>query len=210
MLRQVATAILAAFVLDGQVAVAQPSFDCSKAQSATEQLICTNQGLQWSDRQLARLYKLAQKQASRAGRAALAESQHRFLAARDACPRDTLECIGAIYEKRMRELAALTHVHDGYATFVRETNGFLQIARFGFDGAVRMWTSRDNGNLCEFEGDGLLQTGKGILRFRGIARGKECRIDFVPDDENMNVQVEGCRDHCGHGTYLDGHYTRTP
>ena len=100
------------------------------------------------------------------------------------------------------------NVHDAYAMFVRGNTGSLRIARFGFEGAVELYASRENGNLCQFEENNLTQTGKGNLRWRAKSAGEACRIDIVPNGEDMTVMVEGCRSSCGHGTYMDGTYTR--
>ena len=121
-----------------------------------------------------------------------------------------LTCLGSTYEAWLRELAARVNVHDGYASFARDSSGFLRIARFGTNASARMVASRANGNHCKFEEDGLLQTGKGILRFRSDAFGEKCKIEFVPVGEDISVEVTGCREYCGHGTYLDGVYVRQP
>ena len=86
MFRAISVLTVLAFLVFASTARAQASFDCAKAQSASENAICADQDLQWSDGQLARLYKMALGQTSATERAALIESQRSFLARREACP----------------------------------------------------------------------------------------------------------------------------
>jgi uncharacterized protein len=205
---RVTATILLALALTPMVG-AEPSFDCLKAQSAAEKRVCNDKGLQWSDRQLARLYTLALKEATEAGRAALIESQRRFLAERDACGTVPLGCVEQLYHRRLQELATRVNVHDAYAMFVRANTGALRIVRFGFTGAVDLWATGENGHECTFEEDDLLQTGKGLLRFKAKVGDEACRMNIIPDGDNVRVEIEeGCRFYCGHRAHMDGTYTR--
>jgi uncharacterized protein len=198
--------VLITFLLAQPPAGAAPSFDCAKARSETEKLICNYPPFEWSDRQMARLYALALKEVPPSKRAPLIESQRHFLIARDACR--TVGCVTALYEGRLKALAALVNVHDAYATFARGDTGGIRIARFGYDGAVDLWASADNGYDCEFRQDNLLQTGKGVLRWRQTSGRSECRLDIIPDGDDMRIEVKGCRSYCGPDARMDGTYTR--
>ena len=82
-MRTLAFAVAISLLALAPPTVAAPSFDCAKAATNAERRVCDDSGLQWSDRQLARLYALALKEASESNRAALVESQRRFMAERD-------------------------------------------------------------------------------------------------------------------------------
>lgn len=205
---RIAAAILVALALTSPVG-AEPSFDCRNAQTDAEKRVCNDRGLQWSDRQLARLYALALKETPEAKRAALIESQRRFLAKRDACGVVPLGCVEALYHQRLQELATKVNVHDAYAMFVRGNTGALRIARFGFTGAVDLWATGENSHECGFEEDNLVQTGKGLLRFHAKAGDEVCRMNIIPDGDDMRVEIEeGCRYYCGHRAHMDGAYAR--
>lgn len=191
------------------VAGADPSFDCRKAQTAAENRVCSVRWLQWSDRQVARLYALALKEAPEDGRAALIESQRRFLAGRDACPASSPACVDDIYHRRLQELAARVNVYDAYVRYARGTTGGLRIVRLGFVGAVDLWATGPNDHECAFEDDDLLQTGKGILRFRARPEDGACRMNIVPEGDDVRVEIEeGCRLYCGHRARMDGTFKR--
>lgn len=205
---RIAAVAIVAFALT-PMASAEPSFDCSKAQTAAEQRVCNDRELQWSDRQLARLYALALKEVSAADRPALVESQRRFLAERDACGTVPLGCVEHLYDVRLQELAKRVNVHDAYAMFARGNTGGLRIVRFGFVGAVDLWATGENHHECGFEEDDLVQTGKGILRFHAKSGDELCRMNIIPDGDDMRVEIEeGCRSYCGHRAHMDGTYTR--
>lgn len=97
-------------------AVASPSFDCRRARTAVEQVICTVPTLAARDREMAALYERAVLGGANRSRAAEA-SQNDWRAARDACARaapqgaDALAtCVGQAYDIRIRELRGLMAV----------------------------------------------------------------------------------------------------
>lgn len=208
MIVRIAAAAILAFALTPMVG-AEPSFDCSKAQTVAEKRVCNDRELQWSDRQLARLYVMALKEAPAAERPALVESQRRFLAEREACGTVPLGCVEQLYHMRLQELAKRVNVHDAYAMFARGNTGGLRIVRFGSVAAVDLWATGENHHECGFEEDDLVQTGKGILRFHAKSANEVCRMNIIPDEDDMRVEIEeGCRSYCGHRAYMDGTYTR--
>ena len=213
MIRTLAT--LALFAFGGLVfsARAEPSFDCVKATTKTGKHICsddgpiTGGGHQWLDRQLARLYAMAKQKIPKAQFAALVESQRRFLKERGACDLAGAGCeIVEVYRKRLSEVARFVDVPDAFAIFKREY-GELQIARFGATASVSIWTVGGNAHACQFEEDDLPQGGKGVVRFR---RGNsQCRLDVIPDGDDLRVETHECFEFCGARASLDGMYRRT-
>jgi uncharacterized protein len=191
---------LTAAALLAPSASAAPSYDCAKALSAAEKEICRVPDLQWFDRQLARLYKLAREQAGATTGAVIA-AQRDFIVRREACRAD-YACLEAAYERRLSELAPQVNVYEAYAQYRREPGGTLWIARFGFDAAVKLLTVGDNGHTCAFEADKATLGGKGVVRWQGGA----CRVTIVPDGEDLIVEAKGCQDYCGMRAVLDGRY----
>jgi uncharacterized protein len=206
MLRLVA--LLGLFAVLASDVGAAPSFDCAKAQSAAEKKVCATPDLEWFDRQLARLYRLARYQAEDEHDALLAE-QRAFLDRRDACW-DEYECLLKAYETRLGELGTHVNVHEAYAEYrPKDLGGSLWIVRFGFDAAVKILTVGDAGHTCTFDTDSAQVGGKGVIRWKGAA-GDACRIDIVPHGDEMRVQTRGCQDYCGMRAVLDGQYSRAP
>jgi uncharacterized protein YecT (DUF1311 family) len=91
-----------------------PAFDCEKASTAVEKLICTTPALAQSDMELAGFYKknLLASTAS-AGAVtpdALKLSQRAFLAVRNRC--ETVDCLSEAYRKRYEDLGQLGLVRE--------------------------------------------------------------------------------------------------
>jgi uncharacterized protein YecT (DUF1311 family) len=82
-------------------AAARPSFDCSKAGTQVEKLICANPQLASADADLAILYK----KAVAASRDSVLPAQRAFVAKRNLCT--TAECVAEAYRSRYEELAAM-------------------------------------------------------------------------------------------------------
>ena len=81
-----------------------PSFDCRSARTLADQMVCVDPALAEADRRLSGAYKAAL--GSGADHPALARSQARWLAAREAAARTSPEALASLYEKRISELAA--------------------------------------------------------------------------------------------------------
>lgn len=206
MLRLFAFAVAA--LLAAMPASAAPSFNCAKAQSAAEKAICEVPNLQWTDRQMARLYKLALSQKPKLRRP-IAAGQRNFLVARDAC-RDDSDCIERAYRARLTELSRYVNVYAAFAEYRPEgMGGSMWIVRFGYDAAFRILTVGGGDHTCWFDTDGAPQGGKGVIRY--VENGANaCRITIVPDGDDMVVQSKDCSDYCGMRAVLDGRYRRIP
>jgi uncharacterized protein YecT (DUF1311 family) len=82
---------------------ASPSFDCSKARSQSEQVVCSDNALAALDRQMAAQYGRAMAAATPDQQALLRQTRDRFLLYRDRCP--TAQCMADAYNGRIREIA---------------------------------------------------------------------------------------------------------
>jgi uncharacterized protein len=100
---------------------AAPSFDCAKAQTSIEQLVCADEDLAKIDREVARLFVLARNELRESPRLAeLIGTQRGWIRARDDCWRqsDARVCVLESYANRIQEL------REGYAdTRTRDSEG---------------------------------------------------------------------------------------
>lgn len=83
-------------------------FDCKKAATDVEKLICHDKLLSYADNELNRLYKNVTGQK---------DAQKVWLTTRDACGKNT-ECLYKAYEKRIRELVTLIKNEFSYENYV--------------------------------------------------------------------------------------------
>lgn len=187
-------------------ASARPSFDCAKAQSVSEKEVCRVPELQWFDRQLAKLY--AEVKAK--GWPAVVAEQHAFLARREACDAK-LECLEAAYGHRLKVLGTLSDTFDAAAEFHPTTfGGSMWVMRYGgLTGAIQILSVGDGGHTCVFETDNATQTGKGVLKaVEAVDEGATCRLDVIPDEDNLRVEAHSCQSFCGMRAVMDGLYRR--
>src|SRR5262245_54196325 len=91
---------------------ATPSFDCTKAESTVEKLVCTDEDLSRIDREVARLFVLARNGVTGTSRLPqLIGTQRGWIRARDDCWKqpDARHCVLESYANRVEEL------REGYA-----------------------------------------------------------------------------------------------
>jgi uncharacterized protein len=77
----------------------RPSFDCRRAGTRVEHLICGDAYLSQLDRRMANAYAAFQRRISSSERARLRENQRLWLADRNRCT--TIGCLTATYEDRI-------------------------------------------------------------------------------------------------------------
>jgi uncharacterized protein len=187
----------------GHNANAAPSYDCTKAVSAAEKEVCRVPDLQWFDRQLAHLFKTAKDQPG-ANRDALIVQQREFIARRETCGTDS-NCLQGAYKSRLAELAMQVNVFEVYAEYTPKSfGGSMWVVRDGYYAGVKIQTVGDGGHTCTFEADNAVTTGKGVVKWRGGA----CRIDILPDAEDLLVETHNCQTYCGIRAQMDGAYSR--
>jgi uncharacterized protein len=189
------------------VATAEPSYDCSRAQSVSEKEVCRVPELQWFDRQLAHLYSEVKGK----GGAQVVADQRTFLTKREACGTN-LECLEGVYHERLKMLGALSDTADPVGEF-RPTafGGEMWVVRYGgLTGAIQILTVGGGGHTCVFETDNATQTGKGVLK--AVEQGDDgtCRLNVLPNEDNLSVETHNCQSFCGMRAVMDGLYTRVP
>lgn len=86
----------------------KPSFDCAKAQSEAEKLVCSDAQLAQLDNEVDRLFKLAEKNSylTAATKAELVATQRGWIKGRDDCWKadDKKNCVAGAYAQRAMEL----------------------------------------------------------------------------------------------------------
>lgn len=80
----------------------QASFDCTRAATGTERLICSDGRAGVADIRLAWVYRALLHRSDPTGRAALQEAQRTWLKRRDACA--TAQCLDTLYSDRLDAL----------------------------------------------------------------------------------------------------------
>lgn len=86
---------------EAPAASAKPSFDCSKAKKASEQVVCGNTELAAADVELDKVFRANLKQAE--DKEGLKQSQTQWRKTRDACGNDSI-CVLNAYRQRQEEL----------------------------------------------------------------------------------------------------------
>lgn len=85
-----------------RMARSSPSFDCRRARSRSERLVCSNDGLAGLDRAMSSRFYSALSNADPQTRAELRRSRDRFLAFRERCPDP--DCVAQAYRDRIDEI----------------------------------------------------------------------------------------------------------
>lgn len=81
----------------------KPSFDCARASTRVEDMVCSDGDLAARDRRAAALYFALRNTLPPELRTQLLQSQRQFLDERSAC--STSECLSNLYDARLRQLA---------------------------------------------------------------------------------------------------------
>jgi len=125
------TALAGALFWSSVSLAAEPAFDCAKAESSAEKLICSNDELADLDQTLAGIYSKAVDvvQSLDAGAEdelnTLKAYQRGWVKGRDECWKgeDELACIRAAYERRIAELTARYQLIEGQKPVFYTCNG---------------------------------------------------------------------------------------
>lgn len=190
-----------------------PSFDCAKASTPGEKIVCESPGLGWYDRQLAKGYALAKTAVGKAGEAELKESQQTFISIRDTCRgEDPYGCVVQAYMERLNQLAAIAgKAGFGYGDY-SSNDGSVSLAIYP-DKAAALTISTVGGgdHTCAFETDRAQQGKGGTITYSAAYEGmpEACKIEATPSGNAITVTATvGCSYWCGARAVLDGTYTK--
>jgi len=132
MQKRILLCLIAAMIIMIPVTLWCASFNCAKASSRSEKMICSNEEISKADESLARVYKLAL--ASTQDKAALKQQQKDWLKdVRNKCQDSA--CLKRIYNDR---LIALNSVTASSATTIGDITGTYQYAEKGFSGTMKV------------------------------------------------------------------------
>lgn len=100
---------IAAALSNAETASVSPSFDCAKASTNVEKMICANPALSKADSEMAGFYK-RNMVASGAGSNTIKQGQRAFVAKRNLCSDSA--CVADAYRARREEMAQMGYVRE--------------------------------------------------------------------------------------------------
>ena len=194
-----------------------PAFDCAKAASAMETLICDSPDLTWYDRQMGQSYKLAQEAVGAKGASALKSAQQAFLKTRNACGGDdAYACVAVAYARRLAALATTINKRDFKAGEFAGEAGSVAIVQYPRSHvALLISTIGGNDHTCGFQTDRATIVPDGTISWSGNPDGElyqeACTLTLkpTPDGVTLTASGESCQYYCGMRASLDGDFTRT-
>lgn len=187
------------------------SFDCIKASSRVDKMICANEELSSADEKLARVYRAAYRKAP--DRKALNAAQRSWVRKRNsAAGPDELK---DLYKSRIDELKK--GAADSNQSAWREdgrnsrkayfsTDGELEINDLGYGkAAFRLLVINHQGHIGELQG--IMTVSNGAAKY--VA--EECELNFTFGTDRVTVKQNFDKGTCGAGTNvaLEGVYKRS-
>ena len=182
-----------------------PSFDCGKANTGQERLVCSDRELSKLDVELSVAYALARENAP--DKTSLRENQIRWLKfSRNAC--SDKECLVKTYRQRINELSGtIQSAIISKSDYVFQDNaikGGMTISKLK-DGRVivNVNTVRPNGNVCNFEGTGKLNGSKLLAK----SYDDDALVEIQIHEHGAKiVDSESLSYFCGMNAYFSGDY----
>lgn len=194
----------------------EPSFDCSKAKTHVEKVLCSggNSGMGWIDQTMADLYK-AVREAPDADAAALEASQRAWLAKRNQCKgsdEKVMNCLIDSYRARYVELSSSYDQQHLTGQFTN-TLGILDGVLFP-DGNLAVNISTDVGapsyDSCSvtfrapLDGTAVHH----VFTPEEMGTDDQCTVDMKVTSSQIEVLSKDCRTLCGNSASFDGTYKR--
>jgi uncharacterized protein len=195
------------------LADATASFDCTKAQTATEKAICKDDSLAWLDRELNQLYGDVRQLQAEGERLALRDDQRAWVGRRDACGGDG-QCITRLYWQRLKGLAGRisTRGLTGHFTYAEQgMDGSLSLVELPGNRAAGWIETVNLGRLhiCQVDMGDLRADGQTLTwNDPEEVDGKHCRVDLTIGPGGAVVAAQDCRNWCGMAGFFEGHYQR--
>jgi uncharacterized protein len=187
--------------------LAQASFDCGKASTATEKAICATPSLSMLDRQLATAYKSARGRVSAAAGKRILSDQRAWLAQRDRCGAQT-GCLAGAMQSRIGQLQQEGNraeaASSGFSGLYCQRGGAEYLAISEEGGRARifagMWTN--DGFACSTPPLTAHRTGNGYA-----ATDFDCTVTVSRRGGAVVLTaspIQACRiQYCGRHAYLD-------
>ncbi len=213
-------ALCAVIVGSAGIAEAQgpraPSFDCDKAGTADEKIICDQFALAWLDRQLDRAWQEAIQRAGSGGAGGLKSDQKAWLASRRGCKED-VNCLREAYLDRLRELSTTEregpNITGAFSYKLSENyTGGLSLVHHDDDtlaGSIET-VSGPSFHLCNIYFEGARKIGDHYLwtgpREEAGFDGKQCQVLLQPKDGSVKIDSLNCNYYCGARGGFDATY----
>lgn len=187
------------------------SFDCMKAVSRTDRMICANEELSLADEKLARVYRAAYRKTP--DRKALNAAQRSWVRKRNSAADP--EQLKVMYKTRIDELrksAADSKQPSGKEDGRRSRKAFvnadgeLEINDLGYGkAAFRLLVINHQGHIGDLQG--IMTVANGTAKY--VA--EECELDFTFAGDRITVKQNFDKGTCGAGTNvaLEGVYKRS-
>jgi lipoprotein NlpI len=187
-----------------------PSFDCSTAQTATEQLICHDPDLAKLDREVAQKYADALARLDPISADALRGDQRAFQLARNNSPQAPDYDLGQMLQARTEMLRAIDPAARGFFGEWLSHNGRALIRNRG--GILAEFTVEPD---CGFEGDGR-ESGKSLLVVQHANGNEAANRSLSVTRKGIAIAVREVRprrvttakppSHCSNGGSVSGTY----
>lgn len=194
----------------------KPSFNCAKAETATEKSICSNDRLARLDRAIAAAFRQLKADMAVAEEM-IAEEQTEFLKRRNACGAD-VPCLDRKMEARRQQLSLERGKSDPREAFIgryRNKDGWM-IVRRTLDEKYEILgqTVGQRGRwMCDIEGDISVAKNGHVIAEAGeegdshpvrlTMRGSSLRLT---EDDDLDRRLAGYT--CGANGYVEGDYRR--
>lgn len=143
------------------------SFDCAKAQSQVEKLICADVELSKLDEDMAAAYTKSANVSG--GAASIRQGQKKWLKERNACV--DAACVKNAYQSRAKTLAQSTQGAQGIE------------ALYG------KWEAGGTGGIAVY---GMMEISKSKITWKGYNRDPRCTVSYelVPEDDAIKFKIE--------------------
>jgi uncharacterized protein len=204
-------------------AVSAASFDCSRASTSIEKLICNDKELSRQDETLAQAYRAAlsseNAEAARASQRRWLEQERNSCDNSDTNPGHIALCLRSRYDERIFVLAAMAtpkervlglYTRTDPACFVSsapeghecsgETTSSISVTAHDDGLHVAMELYFFNGHQCNLEGTADWKDGK--LLVKGPPEAMQCRLELYSDGRHITSRVsdemsDACQQYCG-------------
>ncbi len=193
-----------------------PSFDCGKAKTHVEKVLCSggNSGMGWIDQTMANLYKGIRKVPD-TDLAALESGQRAWLAKRNQCKgsdEKVMNCLVDSYRARYIELSS-SYDKQQYTGHFSNKKGVLDSVLFP-DGSLSVNISTDVGapsyDSCSVAFIAPLAGTAVHHVFTAEETGttEQCTVDLKISGSQSAVNPKGCQSFCGNAASFDGVYKK--
>lgn len=209
-------ALLSLSVSSFSIAQEEPSFDCAKARTHVEKVLCSggNSGMGDLDNTMTNLYN-AVSQSPDVDTIALKMSQKAWLAKRNKCKGSddkVANCLIDTYRARYVELSASYDQRHLTGIFSNKL-GFIDSVLFP-DGKLTVHISTDIGEpshdscsvafVAPLNGASVQHT----LTAEETGGNEKCTVNMNVTSSQINVSSIGCRSLCGNSASFDGAYKK--